>query len=144
MEVILGKPQVRGNSDVVYNYAIPTAVSAGTALKRTGDKEAAAFDGSGTPFAVAGYPDIKGKLAIAAVEAGKSVGVLLADVGETIEVGAQVYITANGKFTAVAGTSPANTPTAATFASQKGDAIDLVSGVKIANGGALIDMIGGF
>ncbi|MDR0485695.1 MAG: hypothetical protein LBH29_03095 [Elusimicrobiota bacterium] len=141
MEIILGKPQIRGNSDVIFNYGAASAIAAGAAVKRTGEKEIAVFDGSGIPFGVSGYADNKNTPnKVAVIEAGKSVGVLLDDANEAISVGAQVYITAGGKFTAVA---TDNTPTAAVFV-EKGDALNLATGEKIANGAALIDMVGGF
>jgi hypothetical protein len=141
MDINLGIPQVRGKTDAVDNYESETNIEPGLAVKRTAEDKVALFDGSGTPTGVSGYVEVKGAKRLAVVEKGKSVGVILADPTETIAVGAQVYITSDGKFTA---DDDGNTPTAAIFVSEKGDGLNVLTGEKTAGNAIKIDIIGGF
>ncbi|MDR2708356.1 MAG: hypothetical protein LBC07_00065 [Elusimicrobiota bacterium] len=139
MSIILGKPQVRGKSDVLFNYDVSADIAAGTAVKRTGETSVAQFDGAGIPFGIAGYVDLKGQKTIAVCEAGKSIGVLLDNPNETITAGSQVFLTENGKATQI---STDNTPTGAIFVSAKSDGINVLTD-QVEGQAALIDMIGG-
>ncbi|MDR3112763.1 MAG: hypothetical protein LBU09_00120 [Endomicrobium sp.] len=139
MEIILGKPSTRGKSDVVDNFGTSAAIDAGLVVKRTGEDTVAAFDGSGVPFGISGYTEVKGQKRIAVNKEGLGIGVLLATPNESITVGAPVYATAAGKVTA---TATNNTALNATFASVAGDAIDVIKNTKVAGGGVRID-IGG-
>ena len=144
MEVILGKPNTRGHSDVVDNFDAAQEIAAGTVVKRVAADAVAAFDGSGVPFGIAGYAEVKGQKRIAVVREGLGIGALLAVPNEAITVGAPVYATAEGKVTSAAATAEEvdNTALNATFASVACDAIDAIKNTKVAGGGVRID-IGG-
>jgi hypothetical protein len=143
MEIILGKPNTRGHSDVIDNFDAAEEIAAGLAVKRTSEDGVAVFDGTGVPFGIAGYSEVKGQKRIAVNREGLGIGALLATPNETITVGAPVYVTAAGKVTQAAQTSEVdNTALNATFASAAGDAIDVIKKTKIAGGGVRID-IGG-
>jgi hypothetical protein len=137
MEVILGKPNTRGNSDVVDNFDTEKEVQVGTVVKRTDEDTVAAFDGTGLPIGVAGYKQVEGQSRIAVNINGLGIGVLLANPAEEITVGTQVYVTKEGKVT---GIDKDNTALRAIFASKKGDGVNVASKTKVSGGAIRIDM----
>ena len=139
MEVILGKPNTRGHSDIVDNFDSEKLVLAGTVVKRTGEDTVAVFNGTGLPIGVAGYRQIEGQARIAVNINGLGIGVLLANPAEEITIGSQVYVTKEGKVT---GISKDNTPLRAVFASRKGDGVDVLNKTKVFGGAVRIDMLG--
>jgi hypothetical protein len=133
---ILGKPIIRGKSDIIENYKISTAIPVGSPVKYDIDGSAILSDGTGNLIGVAGY--VETDTTVQAVIR-KAIDVPVLTDGTDVAIGSLVYITATGLFT---GTTIDNTPTGAIFKSGVIQAKNIKTGEIVSNV-AIIDFAGG-
>lgn len=138
MVKILGTPYIRGNSDVITSLAYTDAVTgAGLAVVKNSDGAMDVFKGTGKVYGVSGNLLKVTKWGDVNVS-GLRLYVQADNEGESLTIGAPVYVTAAGKFTATAGS---NTETRATVASAIEDCLEPVTGATVK--GFAIDFDGG-
>ena len=135
-ELILATPVLRGNSDVITNYDVEATVEAGTAVSLDSNAFVSKFDGSKELAGVAGFEEIGKRQSVIKAALGVAVKI---EADATPVIGEKVYVDeATGLFTS----NDAKTPTRATWASEKGDAVNPRTNTIVANCAA-IDFIGG-
>jgi hypothetical protein len=139
MAIVLGLPKTRGNSEVIESKEFSAAIPAGQPVIIGADNKLAPYAGTGVVAGVGGRTNLGKTTEL--IRSGLEVGVKIAS-AETPVIGAQVYVTSTGLFSAV---STDNTAVNATFRSGvDAEAIDPTTGKTVSGVGAVyIDFVGG-